>query len=78
MRNEGTFKGRAASNLHNFDFLLASCGSEERRTTTRGLDTIQDSHGHTSGYNTKVFPKQGFNLLKIYSKFVQHLLVTKN
>lgn len=78
MRNEGTFKGQAANNLHNFDFSLASHGSEERRTTARGLDTTQHSQGHTSGYNTKVFPKQGFNLLKIYSKFVQHLLVMKN
>ena len=40
------FEGRAASNLHNFDFSLVSGGSEERRTTVRGLDTIQDSQGH--------------------------------
>ena len=55
------FEGRAASNLHNFDFSLAWHGSEERRTPAGGLDTIQDSQGHTSGYNTmKAFPKQGF------------------
>ena len=61
------FEGQAASNLHNFDFSLAWHGSEERRTTAHGLDTIQDSQGHTSGYHTmKAFPKQGFNLLNIF------------